>query len=421
MGSDAAAGRLVVGCMTGTSIDGVDVALVRLEGEGLAVRPSFVDGESASLGELGPRLRAVAEQQPVTAGEIAEISRELSLLHARVIEGLLKGRRAELIAVHGQTVFHRPPASWQLFQPAVLARAAGVPVVCDLRGADLAAGGQGAPITPLADWLFLRRVARRVAVVNLGGFCNVTLLGEGAGDGGAGEGTDATCGEGEGARDGAAETTRRELGTIRGLDVCACNHVLDTVARRTLGVPFDDGGATALSGKVDDEALDDLLGVLTAAGRSGRSLGTGDEAMSWIGRHRSRVAGADLAATACEAIGQCVARVVISGPRGGEADAAAAPVERVLLAGGGARNRALVGAIASAVSCKVERTDEHGLPGEFREAAAMAVLGDLCAAGVAITLPRVTGVAVAPVAGVWCFPPTIGPRAWGLKQWGRGA
>lgn len=364
----------MVGCMTGTSIDGLDAAAVRIEGEGLGMRARFERAATRSLGALGARLRAVAEQAPTTAGEIAKLSREFSLLHVEVIDEVLGGDRADLVAVHGQTVFHEPPASWQLLTPAVIARGVGAPVVSDLRAADLAAGGQGAPITPLADWVCFRGLGEALAVVNLGGFCNVTMLpGSAAGELG-----------GEAA-----------LGLIRGRDVCACNHILDTVARRVLGVPYDEGGGAAMGGEVDEEALDDLLGVLAAQRGAGRSLGTGDEVMSWVGRHRLRVSGGGLGATACEAIGQMVAGAV----RGGEGE-----ISRVLLAGGGVRNRALVGAIASCCSCRVETTDAQGVPSGYREAMCMGILGALCQDRVPITLSAVTGAAVPPAAGVWCYP-----------------
>src|SRR5690349_11659226 len=138
--------RRVVGCMTGTSIDALDASLVEIDGHGLAMRAKPVRNLTRDLGDLAPRLRALAEQQPMTAGQIAAIARDFALLHASAILELLAGEKADLICVHGQTVFHQPPLSWQLMQPAPIAQAVGCPVVYDLRQADLAAGGQGAPI-----------------------------------------------------------------------------------------------------------------------------------------------------------------------------------------------------------------------------------------------------------------------------------
>lgn len=357
--------------MTGTSLDGLDAAIVRVRGVGLAMRAEFVAGASETLGPLAGRLRDLADQVPMSAGAIASLSREFALLHARVVADLLRSSgldraRVSLVSVHGQTVFHQPPASWQVFSPAVLAHELGVPVVSDLRGADLAAGGQGAPITPLADWVFFR-ADEPTAIVNLGGFCNITLLGShDAADPGA------------------------SVAGIRGFDLCACNHLLDTLARELLGRPYDAGGAAALAGTPEPEALGELSRLLEGQSRSGRSLGTGDEMGAFIERwRRGGASAADLCATACTALGSRIA-------------AACGDASRVLLAGGGTRNVALLSAIERACAGRVSATDAAGLPAEFREAAHMGVLGALCADGVPITLPAVTGVrGPAPVAGVW--------------------
>jgi len=355
--------RLIAGCMTGTSIDSLDAALVEVAGRGLAVSARFVRGLSRPLGLLAARLRRLADQDPMAAGEIAELSREFALLHGAVLGELMAGEALHLAAVHGQTVFHAPPLSWQLINPAPIAAALGCPVVFDLRAADLAAGGQGAPITPLADWVLFRRLAP-AAVVNLGGFCNITLLNEGA--------------------------TPEET---EGRDLCPCNHLLDGLARRLFGAPYDEDGRRALSGRVQAPALDGLVRLLAPHSSGRRSLGTGDESTQWIERWRSEATPADLAATACEAIAQSIAAALPGRPR-------------VLLAGGGARNLALVRAIETACAAfRVEPVSAHGLPVEFREAAEMAVLGALCEDRVPITLPRVTGVPTpAPLSGAWVYP-----------------
>ncbi len=375
--------------MTGTSLDALDVAVVRIDGHGLTMRAALVKAGTQALGDLAGPLRAMAEQTPMCAGEMAGISRRLSLLHAEAIArvwaecvseaGFGAGANPDLIAVHGQTVFHAPPVSWQMLTPSVIARAMGAPVVFDLRAADLAAGGQGAPITPLADWVLFRDAHEARAVANLGGFCNLTLMGPEQADGML---VDAAAREG---------VVVQGVGTVRGFDLCACNHVLDTIARRVMGVRFDDGGKQALWAEPDHDAQDDLMGIFAAQRGGMRSLGTGDDdVMSWIGRHRGRVSGATLAATACEAIGQVIAREVVGG--------------RLILAGGGVKNAALVAAISSCCSCRMVTTQKLGVPVEYREAMAMAVLGALSQDRVPITLKRVTGVDEPPVAGSWVLP-----------------
>lgn len=353
--------------MTGTSIDGLDAALVAVHGHGLSMTAECVRGVSRELGPLGSGLRALADQAPMTAGAIAGLMREFALLHAEAIRELMRGEGTPtLVSVHGQTVFHAPPVSWQMFNGAVLAREIGAPVVFDLRGADLAAGGQGAPITPLADWILFRG-AHPAAVVNLGGFCNATILP------GVDPNTDAAA----------------LVDAIAGYDVCACNHVLDRVARECLGVAYDSGGAAALKGTIDATARNALAAALDAQARAGRSLGTGDETERWIQSWRGRISGQDMAATACAAIGGTIAERL----RG---------VQTILAAGGGAHNGALLRAIGEHSSAALTTTASRGVPIELREAAEMAVLGALCQDRVPITLPRVTGVAhPAPVAGVW--------------------
>jgi 1,6-anhydro-N-acetylmuramate kinase len=366
--------RRVVGCMTGTSIDGLDAALVEIEGQGLQMRAKVVRCVSRDLGEAGTSLRRLAEQQPVTAGDIAAATHAFAMVHAAAIQELLGSEPCDLVCVHGQTVYHKPPHSWQLMQPAPIVAAVGCPVVYDLRQADLAAGGQGAPITPIADWVLFRGESDILsAIVNLGGFCNVTVLPR--------------------ISDSAASPSDH-TSRIAALDVCACNQLLDTIARRLMNAPFDADGQRAASGQVQTAALEDLSGVLAAQASSRRSLGTGDEVGDWISRYRAHVSPEDLAATACEAIAQAIAEQLMKHDL----------VNEVLLAGGGVHNKSLVAAIRSCCSAKVDLTDSRGVPAAYREAACFAVLGALCQDRVPITLPAVTGVKKAPLSGAWVYP-----------------
>src|SRR5437588_8579988 len=124
--------RRVVGCMTGTSIDGLDAALVEIEGAGLEMKAKVLRCVSRPLDEVGTTLRMMAEQRPMIASEIAAAMHTFAMLHAAAIQELLGRETCDLVCVHGQTVFHRPPHSWQLMQPAPIVRAIGCPVVYDL-------------------------------------------------------------------------------------------------------------------------------------------------------------------------------------------------------------------------------------------------------------------------------------------------
>lgn len=377
--------------MTGTSLDGLDAALVAIDGTGLSMRARFIRAVSRPLGPVAGPLRRLADQEPMTAGDIARAAHDFAALHVDVLRELAGPDRLDLACIHGQTVFHRPAArsspsalaegvaeprlgakpgeatlSWQLLNPFPIARALRCPVVYDLRAADIAAGGQGAPITPIADCIFFGHLDGPVAIANLGGFCNITTL---PGPGGP-----------------------PDPGLIRGFDLCACNQLLDAIARKLLHQPFDADGARAAAGEVNSDALADLEGIFNAQRAGRRSLGTGDELHEWISRHRAHVAPESIAATACEAIAQTIAE-------------ATRDCRRLLLAGGGLKNQALTAAIRSCSSSIVEPTDAHGLPAAYREAGEFAVLGALCQDRIPITLPQVTGVpAPPPISGAWVFP-----------------
>jgi anhydro-N-acetylmuramic acid kinase len=221
--------RHVIGTMTGTSIDGIDIAIARITGSGLSMHAKLIAHSSRSLGEIGGTLRRLAEGKAMTAQQIARAAWSFGELHAELIHAVLtEHARIEppvLIAVHGQTIFHQPPISWQLINPAPIAARFDCPVVFDLRQADLAAGGQGAPITPIADWIMFRHESNRRAIVNLGGFCNITILPSAVAR------PSRSCDE-----------SAQPLEDIHGFDLCACNHLLDAIAKRTLNAPYDDGG-----------------------------------------------------------------------------------------------------------------------------------------------------------------------------------
>lgn len=364
--------RMVIGCMCGTSLDAVDASLVTISGRGLEMRARVIGFASARLGSVREGLRELARGGGVTAARVAGMRRALGLVHADLVARLARGREVDLAAVHGQTVFHEPPRSWQMIDAAPIARALGRPVVADLRSADLAAGGQGAPITPLADWVLFRDREHPAAVVNLGGFCNITEL---PGPGGTVE-------------------------AIGGADVCVCNQLLDHAAAVVLGRAFDDGGCVAAAGEISTGRADELRGCLQEQTRAGRSLGTGDELFSWVEREGRGLSPADLLMTICDAVGQTIVGAI-------------AGAGLVILAGGGTRNATLVQRIRAHAGhdAEVSLSSGHGVDPLARESAAMAVLGALSADGVAVTLPRVTGVAApAPVAGTWTLPPGGGWR-----------
>ncbi len=355
-------------------MDGLDAAAVRIHGTGYEITAELLATASKPFESIADLFRVLADERAVLASQIVDASAALGEMHADVIEKLLADSGVgapDLIALHGQTVFHRPPLSWQLVNPWPVTRVADCPIVFDMRGADLIHGGQGAPITPIADYILFRGEKESRAIINLGGFCNITIL---PADGGPAD--------------------------LHAFDVCACNHLLDAVARRALHQPFDEGGAAAAKGQADPHAMTDLISALAIQARADRSLGTGDEPVAWLEAWTSQLAPEDLATTAAQSLARVIADCVKE-------------TDSVLCAGGGARNTTLLRFIERAARKPVRTTDELGIPSAHRESAAIAILGALCADGVPITIPGVTGVpAPAPLSGAWIntCPATPQPR-----------
>lgn len=353
--------RLIAGAMTGTSIDGIDVALVRVTGRGLDMSVEFVRGDSQPLGSLAELLRDVANQKGQPIGDAARYANLLGVQHAAALKQLVGDDTLDFAVVHGQTVYHENDVTLQMVNVHPIAAALGVPVAYDLRGADLATGGQGAPVTPLADLILYGSADESRAIVNLGGFANYTIL--------------------------SATTAADAIDHVRGGDICACNQLLDYIARRWLDCEYDEGGAAAQRGIVHPEAEQFLRMMLEGQADGGRSLGTGDEqiAINWSRTFQNQCSGEDLAATACSVIGSLIAETC-------------GDVDRIILAGGGALNATLVDAIRAGAgrtpvvsSDDVCAPDAPGVPGRYREAIAMAVLGAASQDGLPLTLASVTG------------------------------
>ena len=330
----------------------------------MSMRATLVRHISRPLGTLSTRLRAAAEQDPMTAGDFAHLAWEFGELHARVVSELVGDSfNPDLIGIHGQTVFHQPPISWQLVNPAPIAVRFACPIVSDFRQLDLAAGGQGAPITPIADWILFRDERKQRAIINLGGFCNVTIL-----------------------------PRHLELQDVQGYDVCACNQVLDAVARQALNRPLDEDGRAASRGRVIPQAAESLTKLLHQQRAGKRSLGTGDEAAHWVNNQlQIGISPDDLAASAVHGIAGCIASAIQ--PHA---------IDELVMSGGGVRNRALVAALAAKSGINVITSENLGVPIEARESMEFSILAALCTDGVPITLPQVTGCAApAPISGTW--------------------
>jgi anhydro-N-acetylmuramic acid kinase len=373
--------------MAGTSLDGVDTALVRLTGPATAPRVRLLEFVSVPY-PAGVRRRVlrVAAGQPVPAGEISQLNFLLGALFADAAiqvcrEGRIDPRRLAGIGSHGQTIFHQGHASvevgqrisstLQISEPAVIAERTGALVVADFRTADMAAGGQGAPLVPLVDYLLLSDRKQGTVALNIGGIANVTVIPAGA----------------------APED-------VYGFDTGPGNMVMDGLVRAfTRGRRrYDSDGRMAVRGEVLDDLLAQALRFPFFRKQPPKSAGREQFGEEFIGRffpNRFPAARAeDLLRTANELTARTVAgavrRFVYPQSR----------FERLVASGGGAHNRLLVRRIAELLpEIKVMRSDAFGLPVDAKEAIAFAILADRTLHGLPGNLPSVTGARRAVVLG----------------------
>lgn len=361
--------RFALGFMTGTSMDGIDAAAIRSLGRGDDLDVEIVRHVHRPWPENLEGLRSFAHGAPRTAAEIGRLAHDFGVVHAEMIRDSFDDLDLDLVAVHGQTVHHAPPLSWQLIDPWPILEACRCPVVSDLRSADLIAGGEGAPITPRADAILFRRRLlpdSTVAIVNLGGFANVTLL------------------------------PSADPASAIGFDCCPCNHMLDAASRHGLGRPYDEDGRATAAGTPEANLVASLLPRLASILDDARSGGDGDDAIEVVRSLAEDAREHDHVPNLLASLAHVVATVVLKGIHAKIETHRLPELGRVLLAGGGGRNSGLVEAFRDPATTgrpglQVESTDAIDVPAEAREAVDMAILGLLAMDGIDITTPRTTG------------------------------
>ena len=350
-----AAMQRVLGLMSGTSLDGVDAAVLVTDGVDIAgfgerdYRPYSADEQAV--------LRAALGRWPGEAG-VAEAAELVETAHAELVAGF---DDVALIGFHGQTLAHEPGGrgTHQAGSGDVLAEATGLPVVWDFRSSDMRLGGQGAPLVPFYHHALARFLGLEgaVAFLNLGGVANVTWV-------------DA----------GVPQPEHACLAFDCGPGMAP----MDDLMRARRGQRFDEGGALAAQGEVDAAALDAFLGQGYFHRIPPKSLDRAAPVPDVAG-----LGDADALATLAAAVASAVALGFEHFPR---------PPARLLVSGGGRRNATLMAMVAAGCDCPVEPVNEHGLDGDMIEAQAFAYLAARVARGLPTTAPGTTGVA-APVGG----------------------
>jgi anhydro-N-acetylmuramic acid kinase len=355
-----------IGLMSGTSVDGVDAVLAEFAGRPRSIAAAHEPFPAALRDELNA-LQHAGENELHRA---ALAGNALMDCCAAAALAALGGAGAALdqvaaIGVHGQTVRHRPELGYtlQLANAARLAEATGITVVADFRSRDVAAGGQGAPLTPGLHAALFAAPDRHRAVINLGGIANITDL--------------------------------PPHGELRGFDTGPANTLLDAWCERHTGAPFDRDGAWAATGRIVPALLAALASDRYFAAAPPKSTGRDRFNLAWLDRH--------LAALHPPAQPADVQRTLLALTAGTVADAIAAhcsDATEVLLCGGGAHNALLRSALEAALAPRrVTTTAEFGIPVNHVEALAFAWLAREALAGRPASLPAVTGARGARILG----------------------
>lgn len=348
---------LALGLMSGTSLDGVDAALVVTDG--VAVERLGAALTVPYPAEVRERLRATLGG----TGPVAEVEAEITRIHAEAVARLLaeagvSAPEVDVIGFHGHTILHRPEErrTWQIGDGALLARLTGIPVVNDFRTNDVAAGGQGAPLVPVFHRALAAGLSRPVAVLNLGGVGNVTWIGE----------DDA----------------------LLAFDTGPGNALIDDWALAHTGTPVDADGALARKGRADLDRVARFAAHPFFARIPPKSLDR-DDFRHFAGGLVEGMDAADGAATLTAFTARAAGLARAHFPK---------PATRWLVCGGGRHNPAVMAALRAEFNAPVEPVEAVGWDGDALEAQAFAYLAVRSLRGLPLTYPETTG-GPAPISG----------------------
>jgi len=351
----------VAGVMSGTSLDGIDVAVVEIRGQSLETIgyqfTTYSDAvRSAILGVDRPK-------------GLSHLNFRLGELYARaVLRAVRRYGPVELIGCHGQTIYHEGGAhTLQIGEAAVVAERTGVPVVSSFRARDIAAGGQGAPLVPYVDYLLFWHPKRARIALNIGGIANITAIPAGA-----------------------------ALEDVVAFDTGPGNMVIDALARE-MGLPCDRGGKIAASGRVNAALLDELLADPYYRRQPPKSVGREQYGAGFVTRlKKTGLPMRDLIATATVLTAATVA-IGVEGIRGGR------PTD-IIVSGGGVHNPQIMAHLAGFLpGMAVSISTDHGVNADAKEAIAFAVLAHQTWRKRPSNLPSATGARHAVVLGSITF------------------
>ena len=358
---------IVAGVMSGTSADGINVALVRIGDSGSHVHsrlPIELLGHAEYPYPAKVRA-AVLTAMNATEARVCDLARLSFLLGELYADAVRTAQRqfrvkADLVGCHGQTLYHQGKpeaflgrklaATWQTGEAAVIAARVGAPVISDFRPADMAAGGKGAPLVPYLDYLLFSHPKIGRIAQNIGGIANLTAIPAGG-----------------------------NASQVLAFDTGPGNMVIDAVTHTLFGLPFDPEGRIAASGTIIESALSKFLKTPFLGAKPPKTAGREEFGREFVREFLMQCKGArrqDIVATAtaftAQSIASAVQQFVVR-----KAGSAKSGYREMIVSGGGARNSTLVGALAEKLApmgITLRFSDEFGMPSAAKEAIAFAVL-----------------------------------------------
>ncbi|MEM7080746.1 MAG: anhydro-N-acetylmuramic acid kinase [Pseudomonadota bacterium] len=346
-----------IGCMTGTSVDGLDLAAISVDTN------NHIEILHASTFELPAQLRTrlltLGQSRQCDPDEIGHADAQLGTFIGTTIQAFiqsckLKAQDISAIGSHGQTIRHRPPPqsdafTWQIGDPTRIAELTGITTVADFRRRDVAAGGQGAPLVPPFHAALFAQAGKLIAVLNIGGISNISLLGE----------------------------------DIRGFDTGPGNCLLDTWYQAHHSGTYDADGRWAMSGQTDKDLLTALLDDGYFKRAAPKSTGREYFNENWLGGFDlAKHPAADVQATLGALTVRCTLDAI---------DALPSPPDELILCGGGRHNQHLLSEFRRLAACSVVTCEAKGYDGDAIEAAAFAWFAHLTLTGQPANAPGVTG------------------------------
>jgi len=382
---------IVAGIMSGTSADGVDVAICRVSPAEGGARVKVLGHRATRYpAKLRKAVLAAMNAKSTSTAELSRLNWRLGEVYAGAVDAAAReiGVKPQLIACHGQTIYHQGVASkylgspvrctWQTGEATVIGERMRVAVISDFRSSDMAAGGQGAPLVPMFDYCVFRDKKRSRVLLNLGGIANVTVL-------------PAAC--------------RAE--DVLAFDTGPANMVIDACMERLFGRGFDRNGATAARGRVLEKVITKVMRARYFSAPPPKSCGREEYGEAFVAQfiavcEREGARREDVIATATALTARTIADAYVRFCRPRFKRLAPSAKVELIAAGGGVRNATLMRMLSElfkSADVRVRSIEETGLDAGAKEAAAFALLGWLTWHGLPGNLPSATGARRAAVLG----------------------